>query len=274
MENAVTKFNNIKYQVKQLIQENLCREVTPHTKYTFSGIYMIYIDHFPSEKFVPIYIGQARDIQRRYKQHFSEILSLNRLPYEEYHKYFFFDHQSFYEGNFKACKIFKYLLESNCTLQDIHMIVIEDVKEEYLDEKEQYYFKKLLPSFLGFNQFNSFLEQQKNRFSNSQISDSKIDNFLSVLLEDVKGIYSYYEYGFTRFNFEHAFPKNITYLLEENDSLSNKTILKYDEVKLKVNELCKLYKLDIEKSELKSEIEILEENINKLEESKEIANEE
>ncbi|MDU1845222.1 MAG: excinuclease ABC subunit C [Niallia nealsonii] len=272
--NNAIEIDDIKQQVKQLIQDNLYREVTPETNFKVSGIYMIYIDNFTSDKIVPIYIGQATDIQRRYKQHFLEIIALNRLSYDEYNKYFFLKSSSFYEGRFKACKIFKYMLENNCTLKDFRMIIIEDVEAEYLDEKEQEYFKRLLPSFYGFNQFNSFLELQKNRFSNSQISDSEIDDFLSVLLEDVKGIYSYYEYGFTSFNFEHAFPKNINYLLEENDSLSNKTILKYDEVKLKVDELCKLYKLDIEKSELKSEIEILEENINKLEESKEIANEE
>lgn len=83
------KIDNIKYQVKQLIQESLYWEVTPETKHNIAGIYMIYIDNFTSEKIVPIYIGQSKDIQRRYKQHFSEIIALNRLSYDEYNKYFF-----------------------------------------------------------------------------------------------------------------------------------------------------------------------------------------
>jgi hypothetical protein len=98
VDNAMKKIDYIRNQVKHLIQENLYREVTPDTKHNNSGIYMIYIDNFISEKIVPIYIGQAKDIQRRYKQHFSEILALNRLSYDEYNKYFFSKSQSFYEG--------------------------------------------------------------------------------------------------------------------------------------------------------------------------------
>ena len=89
MDRNESKFNNLKYQVKQLIQDNLYREVTPETKHNYSGIYMIYIDNFTSETIVPIYIGQAKDIQRRYKKHFSEIVALNRLSYDEYYNYFF-----------------------------------------------------------------------------------------------------------------------------------------------------------------------------------------
>ncbi|KON69121.1 excinuclease ABC subunit C [Peribacillus butanolivorans] len=253
MENNVNKIDNIKYQVKQLIQENLHREVTPETKHTISGVYMIYIDHFTSEKIVPMYIGQAKDIQRRYKQHFSEILALNRLPYEEYHKYFFLESQSFYEGSFKSCKIFKYMIENKCTLQDVHMIVLEEVKEEYLDEKEQEYFKRLLPSFFGFNQFNSFLKRLKFRFSNSEMSNSEIEDYLSILQEDIKGIYSYYEYGFTRFNFEHSIPKDISNLLKEKEQLDSDILFKFDEVKLSLYELCKRYIPNFEEMQRMSE---------------------
>jgi len=272
MDSSTRKMDDIKYQVKQLIQENLYREVTPETKHKISGIYMIYIDNFTSEKIIPIYIGQSKDIQKRYKDHFFEILALNRLSYDEYHNYFFSRSSSFYEGKFKSCKIFKYMIENNCTLQDFRMIVLEEVKEEFLDEKEQEYFQRLLPSFFGFNQLNSFLKRLKFQFSNSQMNNSEIDDYLTILLEDVKGIYSFYEHGFTRFNFEHTVPRDLAHLLKENDSLNNKTLLKHDEVKLNIDDLCKLYKLDIEKSELESEIEILDKNIKQLDESHKIAN--
>ncbi|PGT19298.1 excinuclease ABC subunit C [Bacillus cereus] len=246
MDNNMKKIDNIKFQVKQLIQDNLYREVTPETKHNISGIYMIYIDNFISEKSVPIYIGQAKDIQRRYKQHFEEIIALNRLSYDEYHKYFFFESGSFYEGSFKSCKIFKYMIENKCTLQDFHMTILEEVDEEYLDEKEQEYFHKLLPSFFGFNQLNSLLKQLSFRFSKSQMIDSEIKDYLSILQEDIKGIYSYYEYGFTRFNFEHSLPKDITYLLKEKERLDSDLLLKFDEVKLSLYELCRRYIPDFE----------------------------
>ncbi|WHZ60031.1 excinuclease ABC subunit C [Metabacillus hrfriensis] len=246
MDNNVKNFDYIKNQVKQLIKDNLHREVTSETKHNISGIYMIYIDNFTPEKILPIYIGKSNNIQRRYKKHFEEILALNRLSYDEYHKYFFFESQSFYEGNFKSCKIFKYMIENKCTLQDFHMIVLEEVEEEYLDEKEQEYFQRLLPSFFGFNQLNSLLKQIKFRFSNLEMSNSEIEVYLRILLEDIKGINSYYEYGFTRFNFEHSIPKDISYLLEEKGQLDGDMLLKFDEVKLSLYEMCKRYISDFE----------------------------
>ncbi|WP_394542160.1 excinuclease ABC subunit C [Priestia aryabhattai] len=246
MISRVNKIDNIKYQVKQLIQENLYREVTPETNHTFSGIYMIYVDHFTSEKIVPIYIGQAKDIQKRYKQHLSEILALNRLSYDEYNKYFLSKSSSFYEGSFKSCKIFKYMLENKCTLQDFRMIVIEEVEENYLDVKEQNYFQKLLPSFFGFNQLNSFLYKLKFRFANSQMNISELDGYLNVLLEDIKGIDSYYEYGFTRFNFEHAMTKDIS-SCSKDKQLKYDTLLKFENVTSSLYNMCRRYITDFEK---------------------------
>ncbi|MGP1906807.1 hypothetical protein ACTSEZ_01460 [Metabacillus sp. JX24] len=192
---------------------------------------------------------------------------MNRLSYDEYNKYFFSKSNSFYEGKFKACKIFKYMIENNCTLQDFHIVILEEVEEEYLDEKEQEYFQRLLPSFFGFNQLNSFLKQLKFRFSNLQMSNLEIDHYLSILLEDLKGIYSYSDFGFTRFNFEHSIPRDIAYLLNENEQLNNDTLLKYHEAKLNLDELFKLYKLDIQNRE----IQILNEKVNKTLEEYKIA---
>ncbi|HDR7612510.1 TPA: GIY-YIG nuclease family protein [Bacillus mycoides] len=246
MNNNMKKIDNIKFQAKQLIQDNLYREVTPETKHNISGIYMIYVDNFTSEKIVPIYIGQSVNIQTRHKQHFKEIISLNRLSYDEYYEYFFSKSHSFYDGSFKACKIFKYMIENKCTLQDFRMIVLEEVDKEYLEEKEQEYFQRLLPSFFGFNQLNSLLKQNKLGCSNTQMSNSEIDDFLNILLEDVKGIHSYYEYGFTKFNFEYSLPKDITYLLKEKEQLDGDLLLKFDEVKLSLYELCRQYIPDFE----------------------------
>ncbi|MEH7115125.1 hypothetical protein V7124_22600 [Neobacillus niacini] len=104
MGNNVRKIGEIKYLVKPLIQENLYREVTPETKHSYSGIYMIYIDNFTSDKIVPIYIGQEKDIQRRYKKHFSEIMALNRLSYDEYYNYFFSRSSSFMKAILKRVR--------------------------------------------------------------------------------------------------------------------------------------------------------------------------
>lgn len=154
------------------------------------------------------------------------------------------------------------MIENSCTLQEYHMVILEKVEIEYLEEKEQEYFRRLLPSFFGFNQFNSFLKRLNLRFSDLKLSNSDIDSYLCTLLDDVKGVYSYYEYGFTRFNFEHSFPRDITFLLKENDSLSNESRIKYDELNYKAHELYKRYIPGYE--EMQRQMQRLYENQNKL----------
>ncbi|WLR60164.1 GIY-YIG nuclease family protein [Guptibacillus hwajinpoensis] len=244
MDNSLRTIDDIKFQVKQLIQENSHREVTPATKNKSSGIYMLYIDHFTSERIVPIYVGQAKDIQRRHKQHFTEILALNRLSSDEYNKYFFLNSSSFYEGKFKACKIFKYMLENDCSLQNLHMVVLEEVEHEYLDAKEQEYFKRLLPSFFGFNQLNSLLKLLSFRFSDEQMNNTDIGSYLKILLDDIRGVNSYYNYGFTQFNFEHSMPTDISFLLREQEQMDCDIDLKFKEVRSSLMKLCEQYKPD------------------------------
>ncbi|MDF2946161.1 MAG: Excinuclease subunit domain protein [Bacillales bacterium] len=264
MKNSLRKIQDIKSEVRQLIDQNSHMEVTPETKYNIPGIYMIYIDNFSSENIIPIYIGQSKNIQNRYKAHLCEILSLNRLSYEEYKKYFFEKSSSFYEGNFKTCKIFKYMVENSCSLQNFRMIVLEEVAVNHLVDKEEEYFRRLLPSFFGFNQFNSFLKLVKLSSSNI-LNNKEIDNFLDELIDDIKCIYSYYEYGFTRFNFEHAFPRDLNYIRIKQEQLTNETKSKYEEAKLAINKLLKFYKLDIEVSNLIKEIEVIDASVIRLE---------
>lgn len=243
--NVIT-IDNVKEQVQRFIQDNSYREVTPGTKYKVSGIYMIYIDYFSNDKVVPIYIGQSKDIQRRYKDHLCEILSLNRLSYKNYYEYFFSEFGSYYEGKFKACKIFKYMLENNCTLEDFRMIILEETDEADLERKEQEYFQKLLPSFFGFNQLNSFLTDLKLKFKQDKLTKLEINNFLDICQKDIDNIYSYYEYGFTRFNFEHVFRRDIIPLLKRTEQLDDATLLKCKEVNSNIYQLFKHYNLENE----------------------------
>jgi hypothetical protein len=57
--------------VKQLIEENAYREISPLTKFKGSGIYMIFIDHFTSNACVPIYMGNYYERLGRRSPRFS-----------------------------------------------------------------------------------------------------------------------------------------------------------------------------------------------------------
>lgn len=246
MSSSLRDINELKHKVKEIIKANSHREVTSQTKYKVSGVYMIYIDKFTKDKVIPVYIGQSKDIQRRYKQHYSEILALNRLSYDEYERYFFSKGSSFYEGNFKSCKIFKYMLENNCNLQDFHMIILDEIDMEELEEKEQEYFRRLLPSFFGFNQLNSFLKSLPFRFSNTQMNEKDINDYLDLIMEDIQGIHDHYDYGFTKFNFEHSMPtpKDIDYLLRGKEHWNKHTLLKFKQIISDLDDLYKQYKPD------------------------------
>lgn len=117
---------------------------------------MIYIDNFNDDKVIPIYIGQTgygknRNFQNRYKEHLQKIMALNRLEFN-YYKELLLD--NFYDGHYKTCKIFQYMVDHSCTLKDFHMIVLEKIEEnsdniqELLDKMEQNILKNIYLLFL------------------------------------------------------------------------------------------------------------------------------
>ncbi len=181
---------------------------------------MIYIDNFNDDKVIPIYIGQTgygknRNFQNRYKEHLQEIMALNRLEFN-YYKELLLD--NFYDGHYKTCKIFQYMVDHSCTLKDFHMIVLEKIEEnsdniqELLDKMEQKYFKKYLPAFLGFNQINTVVETNKEFFENPNNPAGFIasDKLLNYELEDCENFIKYFGYGYTKFNYYHCYPKTYT----------------------------------------------------------------
>ncbi|MCR8848352.1 excinuclease ABC subunit C [Rossellomorea sp. SC111] len=256
--------NDVKSMVNKLIEDHSGREITPNTNYNTSGIYMIYIDNFTSDKIVPIYIGQSKDVQKRYKVHLSEILSLNRLSYEDYYNYFFYKSDSFYEGRFKSSKIFKFMIENSCTLSDFRVVLLEEVETEELDKKELDYIQQLNASFFGFNQLNSFLAAIKlHHLKSAEINE--LDDFLRLVQKDIKGIYFYYDYGFTRFNLEHAFLKKLFFLSDLNIKIGDTMLFK--EVNLEIKQLLTHYRLDFQIAEIQQ----LEDNWRWLSEPHEVA---
>jgi len=206
-------FNSLKAKVLATIQENSHMEITNKTNFKDSGIYMIYIDNFTDEKIIPIYIGQTINFQKRYKQHLSEIMTLNRFEYDHYISLLF---DGFYEGHYKSCKIFKYMLEHNCSLRDFHMIILENVSKDDLDKKEQEYFNVYKSAFFGFNQLNTRLEIIKYYFSEKKFTEYEYCTFCNVVAEDIRNIIKYKDYGYTLFNFKRAFIDKLPYADDKN----------------------------------------------------------
>lgn len=160
MDKGIVIFKKTKEKIIDIIEslKSSSYEVTQNSKNKTTGIYMIYIDGFESNEVLPIYIGKSIDIQKRYKQHYTELLALNRLSYEEYKKYFFLKNTSFYDGHFKTSKIFKYMVENQKTLKDFHMIILEQTDESELDFKEKKYINEFNSCYFGFNQLNSLTD--------------------------------------------------------------------------------------------------------------------
>ena len=243
-------FEEIKNKVKKIIKDRNVEEINNNTDSKNIGIYMIYIDNFNDDKVIPIYIGQTgygknRNFQNRYKEHLQEIMALNRLEYN-YYKELLLD--NFYDGHYKSCKIFQYMVDHNCTLKDFRMIVLEKIDgnsdniQELLDKKEQKYFTEFLPAFFGFNQVNTVVEANKEFFFFFYNLEGFVasDKLLIYELDDCENFIKYFGYGYTKFNYYHCYPK--TYTVGENSKKieyelrDKKELLKnkyYDENKFK-----------------------------------------
>lgn len=200
-------FEAIRRKVISVAECDTVQEVTNKTDFCFGGIYMLYVDDFSDDKVVPFYIGQTTDFQRRHKQHFSELLELNRYNYDDYRRDFMRPSYHFgvscaFDGHFKMCKVFKYMLEHGCKLQDFHMIILERQDNiELLDELEQRYFQEFEPAFFGFNQMNTVTEWKK-------YGEQDFDKYLAFVEEDGKKCDDRIDYGYTLFNYLHAYPKS------------------------------------------------------------------
>lgn len=232
-------FENIKEKVKAIFSSEKYKEVNRLTNYKLSGVYMIYIDCDKDDLIMPIYIGQSKNVQKRYKDHLTQLLSLNRLTYESYKEYFFSGKNSYYDGFFKTCKIFKYMIEKDCDLTKFRMKILVECEVEKLDYYEDFYIEEFLSSFLGFNQFESRIQANKlkwNANEKNENKDSDVTRFLKAIESDIEGVQKYYEYGFTKFNFEHAMPTDISYLL--NVTSDNNTIREIERLQKELINLC------------------------------------
>lgn len=196
------EFARIKNAVVTAIAASI-EEVLPTTKIKKSGIYMIYVDCFDDEKIIPIYIGQSTDIQTRYKAHYQEILALNRLSYDEYKKY---TQSGLYDGAFKSCKIFRYMVEHNCSLSDYHMIPLEYCDKSILDEREQFYINEFKSEYFGFNQLNatSLCKEYTQAHDNNDVAL----RYFNAVKTNAILLKKYWGLGFTVFNYEYAFYKS------------------------------------------------------------------
>lgn len=188
-------FKNVKTDILDLIKNK--KEVTKYTDYKSGGIYLIYIDNFNSEKIIPAYIGMTHNFQERHKEHIKEILSINRLSKKYYtyaitHKY--------YEGYYKSCKIFKYLVDNDCTLRNLHMIILEENDDEEKRIKlENFYIDRYMTTYFGFNQLNT-ISLQQDYLSGGSLSSI----YLNCVEKDIQSVDNCINYGFNRFNYQLA----------------------------------------------------------------------
>ena len=171
-DNAQLVFDQTFRKVLSIIEQNKSSEVTVDSNTHTAGIYMLFVDHFEDDRIVPFYIGQTSDFQKRHKQHFTEIMALNRLNRECYRYALFAD---LYNGHARPCKIFSYIVNHGCSLNDLHMIVLEEIDDEkHRLEAEQKYIDNLNAPFFGFNQLNSVLRYIEARFGDGDESEYNI----------------------------------------------------------------------------------------------------
>ena len=245
----------IKNEIIKLIANKT--EVTCKTNYNTSGIYMFYIDNFDDNKIIPFYIGRAENFQDRYKQHLEQLMTLNRFKYKIYKEMFF---NNYYNGAFKSCKVFQYMVDHNCTLKDFRMIILDEQPKEKLVEKELEYIRKYNPEFFGFNQINTI--------SYKPVYDSKVitnEQYWNLVLEDSYNIKRFYKYGYTKTNyflsFFHETVNNQLIFDDNTKEKINKNIKELAAI-YNVKRFDKYYKLYYKLSDIEKE---LDKQINQIE---------
>ena len=119
------KFEDAKEEIIKLIKDK--NEITNRTDFKTGGIYLLYVDNFDSEKIIPAYIGKTHNFQERHKEHLKEILSINRLTKKNHTSAII---SKYYEVHYKSSKFFKYLVDNENSLNDIHMVILEECDDE------------------------------------------------------------------------------------------------------------------------------------------------
>ena len=191
-------------KLKNYISNHNFEEINEVSNITSRGIYLIYIDEFLSNTILPIYVGQTENFQKRYKEHISKLLTLNRIDYNTLKEQLdtFSDIFSVFEGNYLYLKIFKYLIDNNLTLDNIHMVILKKCdSNDDLYTLELEYINKFSSSYFGFNQLNSVsLIKKYNGFSSGFVNKNNT-MITSVIEQDLINYDQYRTFGFNEFNY-------------------------------------------------------------------------
>lgn len=225
--NHILSFSCLKESILKIIKNSTQVSINSNPTKK-SGIYLLYVDNFDDDKILPIYIGQTVDFKARFKAHLNDVKSLLQHGYIEYHDNLFksaIGINRAYENKYRPCKILKYIIDHDCSIDDIKMIIIEKCDKEHLDEKEQYYLSTYLPAFFGFNQIATITEQFAYR-------DNPQRKF-SIIQKDCNCFQKYMEYGYSAFNYLHAFKgydnpvldKKVNILTSNNSWKAKETLL-------------------------------------------------
>lgn len=211
------KFDELKNTIITLIS-NKEADINHYEANHDAWIYLLYVDNFEDNRIIPFYIGQTTDFKRRYRNHIRDIKKLMEYSYAEYHQEFLLatiSHKPAFYGKYRPCKIFKYMRNHNCTIDDVKMIILEKCEKELLDEREQYYLSLYLPSYFGFNQISTITEQFKYRNNPQKMQE--------IINMDYLYFQNYMEYGYSAFNYLNAFTGYGSHELEVivNGLLSN-----------------------------------------------------
>lgn len=186
-------FNEIQECVLDIVEKNKKKQVTSSSNLDTAGVYMLYVDDFTDERIIPFYIGQTDNFQERFKQHYTQLLALNRLKKSCYE---YALRKGLYSGRYRFCKIYSYMVNHKCRLKDFHMIILEEIEEpEQRMLVEGQYINELSAPFLGFNQMNCVFN-----FVQSRHCEDKPEGYIETIQSDFLNMMEYGSLGYNEFN--------------------------------------------------------------------------
>ena len=192
-----------KNKIKELIKNKPV--ISETSKYEHqAGIYLFYIDDFSDDKTIPIYVGASSDLQSNYEKYQQILSGFADLEAADYIELLT---QNFRLLDLPSIKMFQYLIDHGCCFDQLKMVILKMMPQDIdlLQEEQIRFIDQTKASYLGFNDLNTV--SRCRQYQQEYKKRPSIRDFRKTILRDCQNLRVYIDYGTTRFNFLHTFPK-------------------------------------------------------------------
>lgn len=161
--------------IKTTLKNAILNSKEVHSKGKTSGIYMIYVDDFTDDSFVPFFIGASSNVYARVSSYKSKVRELLAKDYAEY--FLIRKSDDFYDMMIPF-RIAEFLKIKELDITNLKTCLLEEATES-LEDLEDGWIKMLQPDVFGFNvpQFVKYIRRYEMKVLYSKEREQDILTF-------------------------------------------------------------------------------------------------